>query len=357
MPAQSKPKTLTRLLDLLQAIPRRSSVSAQDLHTRLTERGHAVTIRSVQRDLQMLREHFPLEVNENSKPHSWRWGVEADQGIGGMNAHEALMVALAEKHLRTALPGHMADSFDTVFEEAHRRLKKIDGPAGMPRWIDKVAVVSPGLMQLAPEVDKGMRRVLSTALLEGEQVEVYYARVSPTTPERVHSQHYILHPLGMVLRGSITYLIASQGWGRPPGFYALHRFRRARPLGHPVRLPSPEWTLDGWLASGQAQFGMHPDKPPLALSLACSQMMANMIREAPLGPDQEIESMADGRRHVQVTVADTWELRWWLLGRSADVQVLAPVALREAIRQSLKQALDIYDGQFVMPFTERFEPD
>ena len=68
MPAQSKPKTLTRLLDLLQAIPRRSSVSAQDLHTRLTERGHAVTIRSVQRDLQMLREGVERHADAARQP-------------------------------------------------------------------------------------------------------------------------------------------------------------------------------------------------------------------------------------------------------------------------------------------------
>lgn len=337
MPAQSKPKTLARLLDLLQAIPRRSSVSAQELRERLAERGHVVTIRSVQRDLQMLREHFPLDVNESSKPHSWRWGTEADRGIGGIGVPEALMVVLVEQYLQAALPAHMIDGFAPVFEQARHRLQKLGDHVEMPQWVDKVRVVSPGLLQMPPRVVPQIRKAISNALLKGEQIEAYYARAA-----RARSERYILNPLGLVLRGGTAYLIATKRYEESPGFYALHRFRRVRPLMHSV-IPPEGWTLDGWLASGQAQFGMKPGRPPVDLSLACSPMMGDMLKEAPLNQDQCTDPMPDGRLNVVATVADTWELRWWLIGRSSEVEVLGPESLRADIRQALQQALATYD--------------
>ncbi|MDZ7855087.1 WYL domain-containing protein [Sphaerotilus sp.] len=346
MPAQSKPKTLARLLDLLQAIPRRSSVSATELQERLRERGHGVTLRSVQRDLQMLRDHFPLEVNESSKPHSWRWGVEADQGIGGMSVPEALMVTLVKQHLQAALPAHMIDGFATVFEQAGNRLQKLGDHVEMPRWADKVRVVTPGLLQMPPVVNPGIRSVVSNALLKEVQIEVSYARASQSqdaTATRSRTERYTLHPLGLVLRGGTTYLIASKGFEAPPGFYAMHRILRARMVSHPI-MPPRGWSLDQWLSSGQAQFGMKPGSQPIELVLACSSLMGGMLQESPLDEDQWSESMSDGRVRVQASVADTWELRWWLVGRSAEVEVLAPQALRDEIRHTLRQALAGYEA-------------
>lgn len=39
-----------------------------------------------------------------------------------------------------------------------------------------------------------------------------------------------------------------------------------------------------------------------------------------------------------VTVRDSWELRWWLIGRADQVQVLSPDWLRREIGETLRKA-------------------
>ena len=61
MPAKTKNDTLARLLELLQAIPHRRFASPEELTQALNSRGYPVTVRTVQRDLQMLREHLAID--------------------------------------------------------------------------------------------------------------------------------------------------------------------------------------------------------------------------------------------------------------------------------------------------------
>jgi predicted DNA-binding transcriptional regulator YafY len=56
---------------------------------------------------------------------------------------------------------------------------------------------------------------------------------------------------------------------------------------------------------------------------------ANHLHETPLAEDQRIGDEADGRVRVRATVADTPQLRWWLLGFGDAVTVQAPAELRQ----------------------------
>ena len=54
--------------------------------------------------------------------------------------------------------------------------------------------------------------------------------------------------------------------------------------------------------------------------------------EGRLGPDHRTAETGDGRVAVEATVADTADLRWWLLGFGSAVEVLEPASLREEFR-------------------------
>jgi hypothetical protein len=52
--------------------------------------------------------------------------------------------------------------------------------------------------------------------------------------------------------------------------------------------------------------------------------------------------MADGRIEVCATVADSWELRWWILGRGRSVEVIRPAALRREMALAHQEAAARY---------------
>ena len=45
---------------------------------------------------------------------------------------------------------------------------------------------------------------------------------------------------------------------------------------------------------------------------------------------------------IAATVNDTWQLRWWLMGQGAGVEVCAPVELRDEIRTALNDVGNLY---------------
>lgn len=337
MPAKPKNDTLARLLELLQAIPHRRFASPEELTQALNSRGYQVHVRTVQRDLKLLSEHLPLEVRDASKPHGWGWKESPPDGIAGIGTSVALMVALVERHLKAALPAAMLETFAPTFDRARRRLAKLGAAAGTTKWPDKVAVAPVALVGQTPAAPRLVLEAVSTALLQERQLDCLYKAGTAGAPRR-----YRLHPLGIVLRGGTTYLVATKGLGKAHAFFALQRFESAE-----VCLESVQHefglSLRSAISSTKGQFGVPAGgQTNLHLHLACDKVSAGYLEESPLGKDQQLVKRDDGRIAVTVTVANSWELRWWLLSRCESVEVIAPAVLRQQIATTLRQGLALY---------------
>jgi predicted DNA-binding transcriptional regulator YafY len=337
MPAQPKQDTLARLLELLKTLPHHRWATPGELREQLADRGFDVDLRSVQRDLKELQKHFPLDHNDKGRPHGWRWSAEAAEGIASMSTPEALMVVLVQQHLKAALPLSMLEGFESLFERARQRLDRLGPRAGAGRWPTKVRAVPPGLATLHPPVDPAVQKAVTDALLLDRQIDALYAP-GPSGDPRA----YRLQPLGLILRGSVTYLVACKGGSTSPALYALHRFRHADVRPDPVSLPSG-FDLDAALRRGRGQFGIPAQgATSLKLVIACDAVLAALLAESPLAGDQQVCALGDGRVEIRATVADSWELRWWLLGRGSQLEVLSPVALRREIAAQLQNAAAQY---------------
>ena len=60
--------------------------------------------------------------------------------------------------------------------------------------------------------------------------------------------------------------------------------------------------------------------------------LARYIRERVWHPSQKLRDLPDGRVEMTLHVADTLEVRRWILGFGSEAEVLAPASLREALR-------------------------
>ena len=126
-------------------------------------------------------------------------------------------------------------------------------------------------------------------------------------------------------------------------FYALHRFQGAEVLPQPARSPQG-YDIDEALNEGLAEFGpgTADGRAPIALLIDCATWVTTVLEEAPLSADQSVERRPNGTGRVSATVSDSWQLRWWLLSKGADVEVVGPPALRDEIGGALSAALARY---------------
>ncbi|HNQ10664.1 MAG TPA: WYL domain-containing protein, partial [Giesbergeria sp.] len=72
--------TALLMLELLRRIPRGRKITTSELHQQLKGAGFERDLRTIQRQLEILSEHFDIERDERSKPYGYRW-LERAQGL------------------------------------------------------------------------------------------------------------------------------------------------------------------------------------------------------------------------------------------------------------------------------------
>ncbi|CAN5116494.1 WYL domain-containing protein [soil metagenome] len=348
MPKKDTRSTLLRQWEMLRmlAVSRSDSRDtgrwdkSSEIARKLQVAGYDVSVRTVQRDLKELSAIFPIDLNDkNATEYGWRWEKGAHLDIPGMSASEALAMRLVEMHLKQLLPAAMLDGLQGVFAMAQSKLELLESQfSGQSKdWLNKVRVVPPTQPLLPPVVNVDAQAALYQGLLENKQLSVNYESIGNDT-----TTDLVLHPLGLVMRGALTYLVAS-AWKYPDvRLYALHRFRRVEMLDTGVKKPKG-FDLDAAITNGFADFSNQDE--PIQLELLCADHVAALLAETPLSKDQTTSVEADGRVRIKATVNDTWQLEWWLLGQGAGVEVCGPVRLREQIDKGLERTLGQYRRQ------------
>ena len=310
---------------------------ASEIAAKLNATGYAVSVRTVQRDLKELSEIFPIELNDkNSRDFGWRWPKGTHLDIPGMSIPEALAMCLVETHLKQLLPASMLDGLQGVFSLAQDKLDQAEkkNNNSSKNWLSKVRVVPPAQPLLPPVIDEDVQEAIYQAVFENRQIRAEYKAMSSEK-----SKDYVLNPLGLIMRGSLAYLVASAWDYGDARLYALHRFSQVEILETEGK-PPEGFNLDAAVDSGLAQFASHG--MPIKMELRCTDEVAAYLTETPLAADQNITPETGGWVRLKATVNDTWQLQWWLLAQGSEVEVCAPENLRLEIKNILGEAMGPY---------------
>jgi predicted DNA-binding transcriptional regulator YafY len=81
---------------------------------------------------------------------------------------------------------------------------------------------------------------------------------------------------------------------------------------------------------------------PIELVIRVESYAAEHLLESPLAPNQTVRPLDDGRQELTASVVDTKHLRWWLTGFGAQLEVIAPLALRIAMRDQAEDLAAVY---------------
>ncbi|MFF7709490.1 WYL domain-containing protein [Pseudomonas sp. NPDC007930] len=332
MPTQSSHQTLVRLWELMRLIPRYPrSLTAAELHEALAHGGFATSKRTVERDLVELSRLFMINCQE-AQPRGWFWEQRATLEFPSVTLSEALSLRLLEDSLRPIIPGQLLKVLEPRFQLAQRKLEALSEDSAPARWVEKVASVHPALSLLPPDINEQCLAAIQQALLDDLQVHCRYHSSSKGT-----TQALTLHPLALVQRAQVTYLIATVDGFTDIRRYALHRFTEVAVLESACQRPAG-FDLNTWLDEGAMQFGQ-----PRHIELRgwVDSALAARLRETPLAADMQLEAQPGGATLV-ATVVDSWELKWWLLSQAGSIRIDAPGELRAEIIAHLQQGLALY---------------
>lgn len=323
---------LLRQWELLKLIPTHGNgITSADMTLALNERGFQIEKRQVERDLDQVSEAFPIEKNDDKKPYLWKWYKGASIDLPGLTVTDALSMQLVEETIRPLLPVSMLQGLETRFMQAEKQLALLSKDNRKAKWASKVRVVSPTLPLLPPVVDVKVLEVVQDALLADLQVDVEYVN-----RERV-SKQLRLHPLAMVSRGSLTYLIATAANLEETRLFAVHRIRQAMRTNEPAKRPV-NFDLDEYIQTGGMQFG---NGKAFRLVAWIRDDLARVLEETPISKDQKLIT-EDDKVKLTATVVDSWQLSWWIMSYGDNIEVVSPVAYRRRIAELLSNAAAQY---------------
>jgi len=187
---------------------------------------------------------------------------------------------------------------------------------------------------LPPKGDAEAIRTAYDALLEGCLFEAEYRAAS----RDLEPKTYRINPLGLILRDNVLYLACTLFNYEDIRLLALHRLGKARLLDEPGWSPK-DFQLREYVASGAVDV---LEGPEIELVADFERDAARHLSESPLSEDQQLEERGEDITRVTATVRNTRQLRWWLHGFGAAVEVIAPTELREEMAANARALLKHY---------------
>lgn len=318
-----KPENLETLhlsLELLKRIPRQRKISAPQLHAQLKDAGFERDLRSIQRQLESLCQHFDIECDRTSRPYGYRWKASAaGLSLPGLTEQESLLLSLAEHNLRHQLPSALMKSLQGFFEQARRNLSlaQTDVPAARAReWLSKVRVVSATLPMLPPRVLPGVFEQVSQALYNNCWLQISYTNVEGKRTEAK------VMPLGLAQQGVRLFMPCRFDGYTDTRNLALHRIQKATCTTLRFTRPA-DFDLATYDDNGRFAFG---EGTKVKVHLWISEHHAVLLNESPLAADQRISpsKRPEGGHELHATVTDSSLLIWWVRSQGSAVKVLAP---------------------------------
>ena len=297
--------TALLMLELLRRIPRGRKITTSELHQQLKGAGFERDLRTIQRQLEILSEHFDIERDERSKPYGYRW-LERAQGLAlpQLTPQESLLLQLAEEHLKHLLPARLMRSMEGFFTQARRNLG--DGPnTRLEReWPRKVRVVATSQPLLAHAIASGVLEAVSEALYANHWLDLDYRNAA-----RQRRQARVM-PLGLAQQGPRLYLVCRfEGFDNERSL-ALHRIGKAEVSTLAFERPRG-FDLQRYDADGRFGFG---EGRRIRLQFWIEHDAGFHLQETPLSKDQQVQDQGDGWLEITATVVDSAMLDWWLRG-------------------------------------------
>lgn len=315
-----------KLVKMLELMSRTGGVRATELAERFD-----LDARTLRRYLADLREiHIPINDEDRGEdralsvdPQWRRTGVQLTLG-------EILSLHFGRK-LFTFLDGtQFEEGLDNAIERLQPTISRHQADL-VNRLETKFLAVPEPAKAYGGEASEILDDLIS-ALLYDNPIEARYRK-----PSGVEGK-YELRPytLGTFRQG--LYLFAWDVEAQQVKTFAVERFTEVLRRRKERFDPPANWRPEAHIANA---FGIISGTPEEVV-IAFSEQVTGYITERVWHDTQHAGVLPDGRTTLTMMVAPTVELETWILGFGDDAEVIAPVSLREKIRDRLVRAAAAY---------------
>jgi predicted DNA-binding transcriptional regulator YafY len=335
---------ITRQWRLIQLLERtRRGFSFEELARELN-----CTTRTVMRDLDHIQAvGFPVTEDRDGKQKRWKF-------VEGYRSDLPVPLSLSEltalRFSRSLLKPLEGSALQSALDSAHEKIRTLMPPeahALLDEMEGSLTSRSPGLKDYSRARD--LIEAITAARLEGQRLEVTYYSYSreAVATRRIDPYHLFYYQGGL-------YVVAHDDLRGEVRIFAVERIREFRMTGETFTVPS-DFDFDAYM---QGSFGILRGETT-TIRVHFSRHRAKWIAERTWHESQEIQSLPDGDLILSLNVADTAEVKGWILGFGQDAEVLEPASLREEIRteaEALLRRLEVSDalkeisaGQLTLP--------
>ena len=178
-----------------------------------------------------------------------------------------------------------------------------------------------------------------TAILESIRDRLAL-RVSHKGFNKAEPTSFLLKPYGLKIFKQRWYVLAESEYpDKRLLVYALDRFESIERTEQSYDIPK-DFNVVNYFRNSYGVTGLSSNPVFVRLRVMTSQV--KYFRTLPLHPSQTEEEITDEYSIFSYFVVPTYELRQEILSHGADVEVLAPVALREQISEEVKKMKEMY---------------
>jgi len=243
------------------------------------------------------------------------------------SAEELQALLILYQHLEQLEPGLLQDQLQPLRDRLERLLA--DRRLGTSGLAERVRFISIGQRRSTP---RHFARV-AEALLQRNSLELLYrARSHEQTTERTVDPQRLIH------YRDTWYLDAWCRWRQALRTFSLDRIERCKVTNAPAR-DIDAGHLDAHFASA---YGIFAGEPEAVAVLRFSPRGARWAAAVEWHPQQSECWLDAGEYELHVPYSRPEELIRDVLAYGRDVEVVAPMALREAVKQRILDALAVY---------------
>lgn len=317
------------------------TISTTEIRNRVLDKGYNVTAKTIQRDLQGISSIFPITSVEDTKPYKWSWLEESDiLDIPCMDQKTALTFHMIDEYLSSMLPRSVLQFLKPYFSRGRAILDETN-ESTLSKWSQKTAVIPKGQPLLKAEFNEQVRDVVYDGLLGGKQILITYKRLGAKK-----SKTYPIHPLGLVFRNEVIYLVAIAKDYKEPAQFPLHRIQKAELTEMDVVIPEGI-SLKSYIERGEFSFpyAETPEEEKINLEAVLDKYYGRRLEETPISKDQKLEALSEEKILLKATVSNSLELREWLRGFGDSVEVVSPASLRDEFMEMSTNLIKKYKNK------------